>query len=76
MNIDKFVKFDKYIVIELDGDVEYLLDDNAVKEIKENKQKIDLVRLIDRKSFLVDRKKIEESLTGKGVIDYLDKGIK
>ncbi|HRH22527.1 MAG TPA: hypothetical protein PLB51_00845 [Candidatus Paceibacterota bacterium] len=72
-NIDTYLKPSKNTVVELDDEVEYIIDDEAVLSIKNNKEHIFLIRVIDRKIVPVELEKIKKSLTKKGPIDYLDK---
>lgn len=72
-NINRFLKSDKDLIIELEDEVEYIIDDEAVLSIKNNKEHIFLIRVIDRKIVPVELEKIKKSLTKKGPIDYLDK---
>lgn len=71
MNIDKFLKPRKNIVIEIE-EVEYLLDDNAVSLIKQGDKKIPLVQLYDGQSYFFDVQVVIKTLE-KGVVDYLSK---
>lgn len=73
MNIDVFLKPDKNIVIELEDEVEYLLDDDAVNDIKNKKKEVRLKRLVDGELFIVSVESTNKSLEKNGVIDYLDK---
>lgn len=47
MNIKPFLKSGKNIVIELDDDVEYIIDDSAVEAIEKGKEKVNLICVID-----------------------------
>lgn len=73
MEFDKFIKPNKNIVIELEDEVEYLLDDESIGQILNKSLKISLKRLVDGAKIAIEIKKIEKSLKTKGVIDYLDK---
>ena len=73
IDIHKFVKPGKDIVIDLEDGVEYLVDDNAVVAIERGDQIIELIGLYGGKHYALDIKDILVSLQKKGVIDYLDK---
>lgn len=72
INIKKFIKIGKNIVIDL-NEIEYLIDDKAMSALKKGARKIELVQLYDQQRYLVDSQDIQNSLLKKGVIDYLDK---
>ena len=72
-DINTFLKDGKNIVIELDDEVEYILDDKAVEEIKKRKSVVNLIRVIDRTIQPTKFKKIKEAFLRDGVVDYLDK---
>jgi hypothetical protein len=74
MDIIAHVKPDSYLVIELQDEVEYLLDDASIQAVRAGKETIPLTRLIDREMRMVSRVDIEEALAKKGPIDYL-KGV-
>ncbi len=78
MNLKKYSKSGKSIVIELDNGVEYLIDAIAENSLQENENgtgadKVALVRLYDQELRTTTVKEIETSLSENGVIDYLDK---
>ncbi|MEK7579530.1 MAG: hypothetical protein AAB460_03315 [Patescibacteria group bacterium] len=73
MDIQKFLKPGKDIVIEMSDGIDYLIDDRAAEAIQKDDEKIDLMRLYDHKVFSIDRKEIESTLLKSGVDDYLDK---
>lgn len=78
MNLKKYSKSRKSIVIELDNGVEYLIDAIAENSLQENENgtgadKVALVRLYDQELRTTTVKEIETSLSENGVIDYLDK---
>lgn len=72
-DIKKYLKSNKNLVIELDDEVEYVLDDEAILSIKNNKEHVFAIRVIDRKIVPVEREEIEKSLIKNGPIDYLAK---
>ena len=72
MDIKDFLKPGKDIVVEIE-DVEYLLDDESVSCIEQNKKNIPLVELYDHQSYLFDIEVILRVLREGGVVDYLDK---
>ncbi len=72
-NIDTYLKASKNTVVELDDEVEYIIDDEAVLSIKNNKEYVFLIRVIDRKIVPVELEKIKKNLSKEGPIDYLDK---
>jgi len=73
MNISNFVKAGKNMVIELDDEIEYLLDDAAVASIKRGDASARLFRLIDGEPRNFDVKVVEDAVFRKGPVDYLDK---
>lgn len=73
MKIEEFLKNGKDIVIELYDGVEYLIDNDAEKAIKDGSTQVMLVRLFDRVRHQINTKEIEESLRINGAVDYLDK---
>ncbi len=73
MNINKVLKPNKDIVIELDNEVEYIVNDKAIQAIGNDDKEIIIERLIDGKIFKVSLETIKKSLEKNGVIDYLDK---
>lgn len=72
INIKKFVKRDKNLVIDID-DVEYLINDEAIEAIEKGSKNIPLIQLYDGQTYLVNIKEIKNSLLQKGAIDYLNK---
>lgn len=73
MNIKQFVKQNKNIVVELDDEVEYIIDDTAVEVIEKGADKATLVRIVDRAPQAISVKRIAWALKKEGVIDYIDK---
>ena len=73
MDIKQFTKQGKDIVVELDDEVEYIIDDAAVKEIENGAEKVTLIRVIDRTPQTISVKRIAWALKKEGVIDYLDR---
>lgn len=73
LNIGKFLKPGKDIIIELDDEVEYLLNDKAVEAIQRGDRKTVLTRLYDQETYFIDTQRIRDTLLRRGVIDYLDK---
>ena len=73
MNIQKLLKKGKNIIVELDDEVEYIIDDAAVKEMGNGVEQVKLIRVIDRTPQTVSVKRIVWALKKEGVIDYLDK---
>lgn len=73
MDIERYIKLNKDIVVELDDEVEYLIDDNAVQAIKKSDKRIPLKRLIDGKFFWIDLGMVARAIDNNGIVDYLDK---
>lgn len=78
MNLKKYSKNGKDMVIELDNGVEYLIDAIAENSLQGSDgstgaDKVTLIRLFDREIRVTTAKEIEDSLVENGVIDYLDK---
>ena len=73
MDIQKLVQAGKNIVVELDDEVEYIIDDAAVKEIENGAEKVTLIRVIDRTPQTISVKRIAWALKKEGVVDYLDR---
>ncbi len=73
MDIKKFTKQGKNIVVELDDEVEYIIDDVAIKAIENGEEKVTLIRIVDRKPQSISVKRIFWALQKEGVADYLDK---
>ncbi len=72
MNINNYIKPDKWPVIEL-NDVEYLVDSNAIRAISIDAKIINLIRLVDRKKEQFPLEQIRVSFQKRGVIDYIDR---
>ncbi|MGI5826952.1 MAG: hypothetical protein ACOX6C_00720 [Patescibacteria group bacterium] len=72
MNIKKFLKPDKNLVIKING-VEYLVDDQAVVTIERGDEEIDLIQLYDQNHYLFNRSVIKDAINQDGIIGYLDK---
>lgn|GEM_PF-3465881 len=72
IDIAELVKPGKDIVVELEDDVEYIVDAEAVAAIKAEKSAVTLIRVIDRKPIAVSTRRIKWGLHKEGVIDYLD----
>lgn len=72
MDIEKFLKPGKNIVIEIE-EVEYLVNDEVVELIKKGEESIELRQLYDGQNYLFTIQEIEGSLVKNGVVDYLDK---
>ena len=72
MNIKKFLKPDKNLVIKING-VEYLVDDQAVVTIERGDEEIDLIQLQDQNHYLFNRSVIKDAINEEGVVGYLDK---
>lgn len=72
MNIQKYMRAGKDIVVELDDEVEYLLNGAAAEAIQHGDEEVDLIRLYDRAIRRVPVSRIEVSVAEKGIIDYLD----
>lgn len=78
MNLKKYSKAGKNMVIELDNGVEYLIDTLAEDSLQggdgsSGADKVTLIRLFDREIRVTTAKEIEDSLVENDVIDYLDK---
>lgn len=72
MNIKKFLKPDKNLVIKING-VEYLVNDQAVVTIERGDEEIDLIQLHDQNHYLFNRSVIKDAINQDGIIGYLDK---
>jgi hypothetical protein len=72
VNIKKFLKPDKNLVIKING-VEYLVDDQAVVTIERGDEEIDLIQLYDQNHYLFNRSVIKDAINQDGIIGYLDK---
>lgn len=72
MNIDKYLKPNKLIVLELSDEVEYLLDDKAIEDIRNKSDTIFLIRLIDRKTLGFSFLQVVSAIDNGGIVDYLD----
>jgi len=72
MNIKKFLKPDKNLVIKING-VEYLVDDQAVVTIERGDEEIDLIQLQDQNHYLFNRSVIKDAINEDGIVGYLDK---
>jgi hypothetical protein len=72
VNIKKFLKPDKNLVIKING-VEYLVDDQAVVTIERGDEEIDLIQLHDQNHYLFNRSVIKDAINQDGIIGYLDK---
>lgn len=73
MNISKYTKHGKNIVIELHNGVEYLIDTVAESALKSGASQVELIRLYDSEVYIASADEIEKSLLKEGVIDYLNK---
>lgn len=73
MNIKLFVKHGKNIVVELDDEVEYIIDDAAVEVIEKGAERVKLIRVVDRAPKTISVKRIRWALHKEGVVDYIDK---
>ena len=73
MDIQKLIRVGKNIVVELDDEVEYIIDDTAVEAIEKGADKATLIRVVDRAPRTISVKRIAWALKKEGVIDYLDK---
>ncbi len=60
------------MVIEMDDDVEYILDDKSVEALSEGKEQISVIRVIDRTRQMVTARRIRWAISKEGIIDYLD----
>ena len=69
--INKYIKDGFDTVIELDDEVEYLLDSQAVESLRNKEKTVILIRLVDRESILKKSSEIIKSLKETGVIDFL-----
>lgn len=72
MNIRKFLKPGKDIVIEID-DVEYVLNDKGVSFIERGHKIISLIQLYDGQVYLFDIETVLKAIEKGGIIDYLEK---
>jgi hypothetical protein len=72
MNIKKFLKPDKNLVIKING-VEYLVDDQAVVTIERGDEEIDLIQLQGQSHYLFNRSVIKDAINEDGIVGYLDK---
>ena len=73
MNLKKFLKPGKNMVLELDDDVEYLVDDRVVEALEREDKYIYLIRLMDNQAFKVEIARVKKAISIGGIIDYLDK---
>ncbi len=73
MDIRKYIKPGKDIVIELDDEVEYLLNKSAIRSLKDKDSNILLIRLLDGKIRKTSLKLVIQSLKKNGVVDYIDR---
>ncbi len=71
-NIDDFIKPGHNMVVELDDEIEYLLDEEAIAMIKNNEANIFLKRLGDGHIVAITREKIITALDTDGLVDYLE----
>jgi hypothetical protein len=71
-DIRKFFRPGKNMVIEMDDDVEYILDDKSVEALSEGKEQISVIRVIDRTRQMVTARRIRWAISKEGIIDYLD----
>ncbi len=70
-DINKYIKQGFDIVIELDDEVEYLLNSQAVESLRNKEETVILIRLVDRVPILKKSSEIIKSLRETGVIDFL-----
>ncbi len=73
MNIKSFTKKGKNIVVELDDEVEYIIDDAAIESLEKGAEQVTLIRVVDRAHQPISAKRIAWAIKKEGVIDYLDK---
>ena len=70
-DIGIFLKAGSDLVVELDDDVEYLLDNEAAASIRSNEPTAVLKRLIDGEAVTFHIERIVKALQTEGPIDYL-----
>ena len=71
-NISAFLRPGKDIVIELDDEVEYILNESAVNAVGNGQEQILLIRIIDREPRTISARRIKWAISNSGVVDYLD----
>lgn len=72
-NIKELLRQGKDIVIELDDEVEYIINESALNSIEEGQERVPLVRVIDGESRMISARRIMWAISKEGVVDYLDK---
>lgn len=72
LNVDALQRPGKHIVTELDDEVEVILDQRTITDIKNGQKMTSVIRVIDRKRIRVSSLRILWALNSAGVIDYLD----
>lgn len=71
-DIDDFTRPGQWIVVELDDEVEYIVNDQGVADIRAGKALATLIRVIDRKPESISVRRIWWAIAKEGVIDYID----
>lgn len=70
-NIQKYIKPGFDLILELDDEVEYLIDAEAVKSISSNERTVLLKRLVDGEAIVMTSRKVIQTLKKSGPTDYL-----
>ncbi len=70
-NIDANIKQGFDLVVELDDEVEYLIDKEAIASIRNNESTIALKRLIDSEVKIITTERVIKTLQTGGPVDYL-----
>lgn len=71
-NIDSYIKTGFDLVIELDDEVEYLIDMEAVTAVKNDKKIVVLKRLVDGEKIIIPTSKVINNLQKNELTDYLE----
>lgn len=72
MQIDRFLRPGKRLVVELDDGVDYLIDEEAVANIRAGKTTVVLTRLVDNSRQRISVRRLSWALENKDAIDYID----
>jgi hypothetical protein len=70
--IRKYIKSGKRMVLELDDEVEYIVDDKAILEIEAGNEQVRLIRVIDRAPQMVSARRIRWAILKDAIVDYID----
>ncbi len=72
MDITSLYKQGKNMVVELDDGVEYIVDERTFTDIKNGKNKVILIRVIDREPQIISVRRIMWGIEKDGVVDYIN----